>query len=147
MISVSPCYYCTCRMKEIRCAGGSGSRWIFYPLVRLSLFLFLVAPPSSSFHDKSPKFLASVTDPFRCQTLLIFYWINDQVIWGTIGATLPLCTLFHLYILYTSRHIYIHTKRLTLSCGIREESFPLPPNNNLLDSSFAQCTKDLTTIV
>lgn len=123
VISLSPCYYCTYRMKEIRCAGESGSRWIFYPLVRLSLFLFLVAPPSS-FHDKSPKFLASVTDPLVCQTRLIFYWINESDM-GTIGVTLPLCTLFHLNILYTLHHIYIHTKRLTLSLWYKGRTLPI----------------------
>lgn len=85
--------------------------------------------------------------PFRLQTRLIFYWIDGQVIWGTIGATLPLCTLFHLYILYTLHHIYIHTKRLTLSLWYKGEPFPLSPNNNLLGPSFAQCAKDLPTIV
>lgn len=94
-------------MKEIRCAGESVSRWILlYPLVRLSLFfLFLVTPPSS-FHDKSPKFLASVTDPFRFQTRLIFYWINDQVIWGTIVATLPLVPFFIYHFIHITPRIH-----------------------------------------
>lgn len=75
----------------------------------LPFFLFLVTPPSS-FHDKSPKFLASVTDPFRFQTRLIFYWINDQVIWGTIVATLPLVPFF-IYTFYTHYTTYTFIRR------------------------------------
>lgn len=88
-------------------------KWLTLDIISFgtSLPFFVLVAPSSSFHHKSPKFLASVTDPFRFQTRLIFYWINDQVIWGTIiVATLPLVPFF-IYTFYTHYTTYTFIRR------------------------------------